>query len=91
MTNGFYPLGKSDLGTAEGLKATVQRLALLGYSLIQHERPINLIGRYSELFGRLAAPTNQSDFNSWVDIQNVMKAKLGFNPNPPKEGLGDSP
>ena len=78
MTNGFYPLGKSDLGTAEGVKATVQRLALLGYSLIQHERPINLIGRYSELFGRLAAPANQSDFNSWVDIQNVMKTKLGF-------------
>lgn len=78
MTNGFYPLGESDLGTAEGLKATVQQLALLGYSLIQHERPMNLIGRYSELFGRLAAPTNQSDFNSWVDIQNVMKAKLGF-------------
>ena len=78
MTNGFYPLGESDLGTAEGLKATVQRLALLGYSLIQHERPINLIGRYSELFGRLAAPTNQSKFKNWVDIQDVMKAKLGF-------------
>ena len=77
MTNGFYPRGESDLSTDEGVKGTVQRVALLGYSLIRHERPINLIGRYSELFGRLAAPTNQSEFNSWVDIQGVVNTKLG--------------
>ncbi len=77
MTNGFYPRGESDLSTDEGVKGTVQRVALLGYSLIQHERPIDLIGRYSELFERLAAPTNQRDFNSWVDIQDVVKTKLG--------------
>ena len=77
MTNGFYPRGESDLSTDEGVKGTVQRLALLGYSLIQHELPSNLIGRYSELFGRLAAPTNQCEFNSWMDIQNIVKTKLG--------------
>ena len=77
MTNGFYPLGESDLGAEESIKATVQRVALLGYSLIRHEQFSNLIGRYSELFGRLSAPTKQREFNSWVDIQNVMKAKLG--------------
>ena len=49
---------------------------MLGYSLIQHERPINLIGRYSELFGRLAAPTNGNEFHGWVDIQNVVETKL---------------
>ncbi|MDE2815085.1 MAG: hypothetical protein OXK81_00085 [Chloroflexota bacterium] len=77
MTNGFYPSGEFDLSTDEGVKATVQRAALQGYSLIQHERPINLIGRYSELFVRLAAPSTKSEFNSWVDIQEVVKTKLG--------------
>ena len=78
MTNGFYDRGESDLSTDEGVKGAVQRVALQGYSLIQHERLSNLIGRYSELFGRLAAPANRSEFNSWVDIQNVVKTKLGF-------------
>ena len=77
MTNGFYPRGESDLTTAEGVEETVQRLSLLSYSLIQHERPSSLIGRYSELFGRLAAPINQSNFNRWVDIQQEMQARLG--------------
>ena len=77
MTNSFYPGGESDLSTDEGVEGAVQRSALLGYSLISHEHPSNLIGRYSELFGRLAAPTNQSEFNSWVDIQNVVRTKLG--------------
>ena len=39
MTNGFYPIGESDLSTDEGVKGTLQRVAILGYSLIQHERP----------------------------------------------------
>ena len=77
MTNGFYSRGESDLSTDEGVKGTVKRAALQGYALIQHERPINLIGRYSELFKRLAAPTSQSKFNSWVDIQKVVSTKLG--------------
>ncbi len=76
-TNSFYPGGESDLSTEDGVEGAVQRSALLGYSLIRHERRSNLIGRYSELFGRLAAPTNQSEFNSWVDIQNVVRTKLG--------------
>ena len=77
MTNGFYPSGEADLGTVEGVTEMIQRISLLGYSLIQHERPSNLIGRYSELFGRLAAPTNRNEFNSWVDIQDVVETKLG--------------
>ena len=77
MTNGFYPRGEADLSTAEGLEETVQRLSLLSYSLIQHERPSSLIGRYSELFGRLAAPSNQNEYNTWVDIQHEVQARLG--------------
>ena len=77
MTNGFYPRGESDLSTADGVMETVKRVTLLGYSLVQHERPSSLIGRYSELFGRLALPANRSEFNSWVDIQHVVEANLG--------------
>ena len=77
MTNGFYPSGESDLGTVGGVTDAIQRVSLLSYSLIRHERPINLIGRYSELFGRLPAPVNRNEFNSWVDIQGVMETKLG--------------
>ena len=77
MTNGFYPRAESALDTAEDLTEAVQRLALLGHSLIQHEQPNRLIGRYSELFGRLAASANQSEFNSWVDIQKAFAAALG--------------
>lgn len=77
MTNSFYPSGETDPSTDNDVKGTVQMAALLGYSLIQHERPVNLIGRYSELFERLAAPCIKSDFNSWVDIQKVVNTKLG--------------
>ena len=76
-TNGFYPLGEPDFSTNKGVEEAIQRIALLGYSLIKHELPSNLIGRYSELFGRLASPINQGEFNSWVDIQNVVETKLG--------------
>ena len=77
MTKGFYPRAESALDTIERAMEAVKRDALLMYSLIQHERSNNLIGRYGELFGRLAASTNQSEFNSWVDIQNVVETKLG--------------
>ncbi len=77
MTNSFYSRGETDLSTEEGFERTVQKVALLGYSLVRRELPTNLIGRYSELLGRLAAPTKRSEFNGWVDIQNVVKTKLG--------------
>ena len=77
MTNGFYSRAESRLDTAEGVVEGLQRLALLGYSLIQHERPESLIGRYSELFGRLAASTNEGTFKSWVDIQKEFAARFG--------------
>ena len=78
MTNGFYPSGESDIDTIEGLLTDLQRTALRGYSLIEHETPKYLIGRYAELFGRLAPPANQSDFRTWVDIQKVLEDKLGI-------------
>ena len=78
MTNGFYPRGSPDLTTVEGLGETVQRLSLLSYTLIQHERPSSLIGRYSELFGRLPAPSNRGEFDTWVDIQHELQARRGI-------------
>ncbi len=77
MTNGFYPHGESETTTSSDVEGILKKLTLLSYSLIQHERPQSLIGRYSELFGRLAMPVNQSEFVSWVDIQEVMETKLG--------------
>ena len=78
MTNGFYPREGSDLNTVEDLEKTVQRLSLLNYTLIQHERPISLIGRYSELFGRLPALGNRDEFDTWVNIQHELQARLGL-------------
>ena len=77
MTNGFYPSGESDPGTVEGLVMTFHKAILRGYSVIPREQPMNLIGRYSELFGRLAAPANRSDFKSYVDIQSVLVGEMG--------------
>ena len=77
MTNEFYPRGNPDLHTAKDIGETVQSLALLGYSLIQHEPPGSLMGRYSEIYGRLAGPVNRREFNSWMDIQEVVRTRLG--------------
>ena len=77
MTNGFYSRMESRLDTAEGVEEGLQRLTLLGYSVIQRERPANLIGRYSELFGRLAASASEGTFKSWVDIQKEFAARFG--------------
>ena len=82
MTNSFYPQGKPnatpDTDSSEALDI-LQIHALMGYSLIQREHPANLIGRYADLFGRLAAPENQCEFNSWVDLQNAMENLLDVN------------
>ena len=81
MTNGFYPGGDSATGPNESLEDLIdalRRTALQGYSLVQGEHPMNLIGRYAELFGRLAAPENRSDFNTWVDIHKVLADELGI-------------
>ena len=77
MTNDFYPQGESAPSTTEGVIENLQRSALRGYSVIQRENPMMLIGRYAELFGRLAAPANQSDINNWVDIQKVLVDEVG--------------
>ena len=78
MTNDFYPQGESAPDTTEGIIENLQRTALRGFSLIQREKPWMLIGRYAELFGRLAARTNRGDFNNWMDIQKVLSCKMGI-------------
>ena len=78
MTNEFYPKGESGPITIEGVKKDLKRTTLRGYSLIGGENPYYLIGRYSELFGQLAAPENRGEFNSWVDIRAVLSDKLGI-------------
>ena len=78
MANDFYPQGESAPDTTEGIFENLQRTALRGFSLIQREKPWMLIGRYAELFGRLAAETNRGDFNNWMDIHKVLSCKMGI-------------
>ena len=78
MTNDFYPSGESATNETEDLIEDIKSTTLQGYSLIQGEHPEYLIGRYAELFGRLAASENQSTFNTWVDIHQVLAENLGF-------------
>ena len=87
MTNDFYPQGESAPDTPDGVFENLQRTALRGYSVMQREKPWMLIGRYAELFGRLAAPANQGDFNNWVDIQKVMMRDVGVQLDPFKAVL----
>ena len=76
MTNDFYPGGESATNATEDFIEGLKSTALQGYSLIQGEKPMYLIGRYAELFGRLAAPENQSDFSDWFDIRKVLGDEL---------------
>ena len=78
MTNDFYPRGESSIDTTEDLIEVVRSTTLRGYSLIQGEHPEFLIGRYAELFDRLTASENQGDFNTWVDIRQVLAKDLGI-------------
>ena len=78
MINGFYPRADSTINTFDDAVNAVQKVALLGYSVVQNEQPSNLIGRYAELFGRLAASGNQGEFRTWVDIQKVLATKLNI-------------
>ena len=81
MTNEFYPQGDPAPNTNEGIMQNLQRTALRGYSVMQREIPQMLIGRYAEIFGRLAAPANKSNFNNWVDIQKVLLDEIGIRLN----------
>ena len=76
MINGFYPGGENAPNTPEGDMEAVQETTLLGYALMQNERPYNLIGRYAELFDHLPAPGNRAEFNVWVDIRSVLAEEL---------------
>ena len=78
MTNDFYPSGESAIETTENLVEDIKSTTLQGYSLIQGEHPESLIGRYAELFDRFAASENQSTFNTWVDIRQVLAEDLGI-------------
>ena len=78
VINGFYPGGEDAPSTPEGDLEAVQETALLGYALIQNERPYNLIGRYAELFDHLPAPGNRAEFNAWVDIRSVLAEELAL-------------
>ena len=75
--NGFYPQGISAAATIEGKVESLKSVALRGYSLPPREHPGMLIGRYSELLGRLVTPANRGEFNKWVDIPKVMADRVG--------------
>ena len=77
MINDFRSKGISDSATIEGAVEGLKSVALKGYSLPPREHPGMLIGRYSELLGRLVAPANRGDFNNWVDIQKVIEDQMG--------------
>ena len=77
MTNGIYPKGISDVATIEDAVEGLKSTALKGYSLPSREHPWMLIGRYSELLGRLAMLVNREDFKNWVDIQKVIEDGIG--------------
>ena len=70
MTNTFYPSGESARDTADDLIEDVRSTTLQGYSLIQSEHPEFLIGRYAELFDRLAAPeTGMTLILGWTSVR----------------------
>ena len=78
MTNDFYPGREPTSSATEDLIQGIRSIILQGYSLIKGEQPRHLIGRYAEIFGRLAAPENQSNFNTWIDIHKVLAEELGI-------------
>lgn len=76
ITNDFYPGGESAIDTTEDLIERLKSIFLQGYSLIHGEQPQYLIGRYAEIFGQLASPESRGDFNTWLDIRQVLEANL---------------
>ena len=57
--------------------ASVKSQILKCNSLLHHEPPISLIGRYADLLGSRAEAQNQIRFNSWLDIDQVAISTLG--------------
>ena len=77
MVNDFYP-GSADPGSSpEAAEKAVQEAALRQYALVQHETAYHLIGRYSEIFGALAAPREPDDSRIWLDVQEILGTKVG--------------
>ena len=76
MINHFiddHPDRPSAPKTYEEQVSLIKTAILRGYSLIENEQPLALIGRYAELFKVLAHPDQKSTFKSWVDIAEVVK------------------
>ena len=81
MVNRFiddHPKEPSSLDNHDDLVHAFKASILKGYSLIENEQPLALIGRYSEMFKVLANPTNECTFRSWVDISQVLESHLGI-------------
>ena len=74
--NNFDP-ELSDVATIDSAVEGLKSVALKSYSLPRPENLGRLIGRYSELFGRLAAPSKRGTEKNWVDIQKVVAERLG--------------
>ena len=80
MINDFVHRDYGDSGpldTGEQQMASVKSQVLKSNSILHHEAPISLIGRYADLLGSRAAPKNKSRFKSWLDIDQVAISTLG--------------
>ena len=78
MTNDFGPEVPAGSDTVEGQLEGLKSIALRNYALPPREHPLMLIGRYSELLGRLAESSNWDNCKNWVDIRGVLSCELGF-------------
>ena len=80
MVNDFVHRDYGDSGpldTVEQQIASVGGQALKGYSLLHHEPPMGLIGRYADILGSRAGAKNSKRFKSWLDINQVAQSTLG--------------
>lgn len=77
--NSFYP-DRPDSPYLQGEDPVkqVQSVALRGYALPSYERPSDLIVRYATMFSELGAPANESTFNTWLNVKDVLAEKMGF-------------
>lgn len=77
--NSFYPdHPDSPYSQGEDPVKEVQSVALRGYALPIYERPSDLIVRYATMFSELGAPAEESTFNTWVNVKDVLAEKMGF-------------
>ena len=82
MVNDFYPGSATPQRSHEADVKAVQEAILRQYALVQHENPHHLIGRYAEIYGELAAPSNKSKFPDWIDIRETLQKEFGIGLEP---------